>query len=352
MSALDNFDPNSVGNPHNNIFGLPFSEEQAKVVLLPVPWEVSVSYGKGTARAPEHIFKASLQVDLSDDDIQDGWKHGIFMRDFNKNVLQKSDYLRKEAELYINYISEGELVKDNKFMCKVLKDLNAGAEFLNEWVYEQTKELLDAGKLVGLVGGDHSTPLGYYKAIAEKYGDFGILQIDAHADLREAYEDLKYSHASIMYNALVEIPELVKLVQVGTRDYSLGEMAYSKDSNGRINTFYDRDIKERGYEGETWKSITDDIVSKLPQKVYISFDIDGLDPKLCPNTGTPVQGGFETQQVYYLFRKVLESGRELIGFDLNEVGTSTNEWDENVGARVLFKLCNLLIASNLRHATV
>jgi agmatinase len=274
------------------------------------------------------------------------------MRDMNKSVLQKSDYLRKEAELYINYISEGELVQNNKFMCKVLKDLNAGAEFLNEWVYEQTKELLNAGKLVGLVGGDHSTPLGYYKAIAEKHGEFGILQIDAHADLRKAYEALKYSHASIMYNALVEIPELVKLVQVGTRDYSLGEMEYSKNSNGRITTFYDRDIKERGYEGETWKSITDDIVSKLPQKVYISFDIDGLDPKLCPNTGTPVQGGFETQQVYYLFRKVLESGRELIGFDLNEVGTSTNEWDENVGARILFKLCNLLIASNLKHATV
>ncbi len=352
MSALENFDPNSVGNPHNNIFGLPFSEAEAKVVLLPVPWEVSVSYGAGTARAPEHIFKASLQVDLSDDDIEDGWKHGIFMRDLNKSVLQKSDYLRKEAELYINYISEGELVEDNKFMCKVLRDLNEGAVFLNEWVYEQTKELLKAGKLVGLVGGDHSTPLGYYKAIAEKYGEFGILQIDAHADLREAYESLKYSHASIMFNALAEIPELIKLVQVGTRDYSMGEMEYSKNSKGRVTTFLDRDIKERSYEGETWKSITDDIVSKLPQKVYISFDIDGLDPKLCPNTGTPVQGGFETQQVYYLFRKVLESGRELIGFDLNEVGTSTNEWDENVGARILFKLCNLLIASNLKHATV
>lgn len=352
MSALDNFDPNSVGNPNNNIFGLPFSEEEAKLVLLPVPWEVSVSYGAGTARAPENIFKASLQVDLYDDDFQDGWKHGIFMRDMNKSVLHKSDYLRKEAELYINYISEGELVENNKFMCKVLKDLNAGAEFLNEWVYEQTRELLDAGKLVGLVGGDHSTPLGYYKAIGEKHGDFGILQIDAHADLREAYEDLKYSHASIMFNALAETPQLIKLVQVGTRDYSLGELDYSRNSNGRVITFLDKEIKERTYEGETWRSITDDIVSKLPQKVYISFDIDGLDPKLCPNTGTPVQGGFETQQVYYLFKKVLDSGRELIGFDLNEVGTSSNEWDENVGARILFKLCNLLIASNLKHATV
>ena len=346
MADLTHFDPNSVGNPNNNIFGLPFTEEDAQLVLLPVPWEVSVSYKAGTARAAEHIFKASFQVDLIDDDIEDGWKRGFFMREMDKNVLQKSDYLRKEAELYINYITEGEEVAKNKFMCKVLKELNAGAVFLNQWVYEQTKELLDAGKMVGLVGGDHSTPFGFYRAIGEKFGDFGILQIDAHADLRPAYENLNYSHASIMYNALQENKHIAKLVQIGVRDYSLGEKQYINDSNGRITTFFDKDLKERQYEGETWKSIVDEIVSELPQKVYISFDIDGLDPKLCPNTGTPVQGGFEVQQVYYIFKKILQSRRHIIGFDLNEVGISTNEWDENVGARILFKLCNIMIASN------
>ena len=352
MADLTNFDPNSVGNSNNGIFGLPFTEEDSRLVLLPVPWEVSVSYKAGTARATEHICKASLQVDLIDDDVTDGWKQGIFMRELDKNILIKSDYLRKEAELYINYISQGEIVSDSKFMCKVSREINEGSNFLNQWVYEQTKELLDAGKLVGLVGGDHSTPLGFYKAIAEKEGEFGILQIDAHCDLREAYENFKYSHASIMYNALEEIPQVTKLVQIGTRDYSLSEVDYIKKSNGRVVTYFDRNIKERIYEGETWKQIVSEIVEHLPQKVYISFDIDGLDPKLCPNTGTPVQGGFETQQVYYLFRKIIESGRRLIGFDLNEVGISSNEWDENVGARVLFKLCNLLIASNEKYATV
>jgi agmatinase len=155
-----------------------------------------------------------------------------------------------------------------------------------------------------------------------------------------------------MYNALHEIPQLQKLVQIGTRDYSLSEVEYIKNSNGRVKTFFDKEIKERQYEGESWKSVTDDIVAQLPAKVYVSFDIDGLDPKLCPNTGTPVQGGFETQQIYYLLRKIIESGRQFIGFDLNEVGVSTNEWDENVGARILFKLCNLLIASNNKYATV
>ncbi|HEV2831144.1 MAG TPA: arginase family protein, partial [Hanamia sp.] len=295
MADLFDFDPNSVGNPNNNIFGLPFSEEDARLVLLPVPWEVSVSYKAGTARAAEHICKASLQVDLIDDDIRDGWRQGIFMRELDKNILLKSDYLRKEAELYINYIAVGENVADSKFMCKVLKEINDGSVFLNQWVYEQTKELLSAGKLVGLVGGDHSTPLGFYKAIAEKHGDFGILQIDAHCDLREAYANLKYSHASIMYNTLAEIPEVVKLVQAGTRDYSLSEVDYINNSNGRVVTYFDKKIKERGYEGETWQKIVGEIINELPQKVYISFDIDGLDPKLCPGTGTPVQGGFETQ---------------------------------------------------------
>ena len=346
MTDLSKFDPNSVGNPNNNIFGLPFSEEDARLVIVPVPWEVTVSYNAGTARAPEHIFKASLQVDLFDPEYKDVWRQGYFMRNHDKKVLMKSDYLRKEAELYINYISEGEEVNDNKFMCKTLKEVNAGGNFLNDWVYEQTKDLMDSGKLVALLGGDHSTPLGYFKAIAEKHGDFGILQIDAHCDLRKAYENFTYSHASIMYNALEQIPQLKKLVQVGIRDYCEEEWDYIENNKERVTTFFDKDIKERQFEGKTWQVITDEIIDKLPQKVFISFDIDGLNPKLCPRTGTPVQGGFETEQVFYLFKKMIQSGRQLVGFDLNEVGISQDEWDENVGARCLFKLCNMLVAAN------
>ena len=346
MTDLSNFDPNSVGNPNNNIFGLPFSETDARLVILPIPWEVTVSYNAGTARAPDHIFKASLQVDLFDPEIEDAWRQGFFMRPMDKKILMKSDYLRKEAELYINYISEEEDISNNKFMCKALKEVNAGSAFLNEWVYEQTMDLLKKGKLVALLGGDHSTPFGYFKAIAETHGDFGILQIDAHCDLRVAYENFKYSHASVMYNALEEIPALKKLVQVGVRDFCEEEYNYIKANESRIATYFDKDIKEKQYEGSTWATITDDIISQLPQKVFISFDIDGLDPKLCPHTGTPVQGGFEAEQIFYLFRKIAKTGRQLIGFDLNEVGVSQDEWDENVGARCLFKLCNMLVAAN------
>ena len=173
MVDLSKFDPNSISNPNNNIFGLPFTEEEARVVILPVPWEVTVSHETGTARTPDHIFKQSLKLELHDADVEGGWRNGFYMRRPDKKILMKSDYLRKEAELYINYISEGEQVEDNKFMTKTLKEVNAGSDYLNEWVYEQTKQLLAKGKLVGILGGDHSTPLGFMKAIAEKNGDFG-----------------------------------------------------------------------------------------------------------------------------------------------------------------------------------
>jgi agmatinase len=346
MVDLSHFDPNDVGNPNNNVFGLPFTEEEARLVILPVPWEVTVSFGSGTARAAEQIMKASLQVDLFDPEVPEGWREGFYLKETDRKLLLKSDYLRKEAELYIDYISKGDLVENNQFMCKTLKEVNEGSLYMNNWVYQQTKSLLEQDKLVALLGGDHSTPLGFFKALAEKHGSFGILQIDAHCDLRDAYEGFNYSHASIMYNTLNEVPEVEKLVQVGIRDYSQGEYEYVQANTDRIRTYFDKDIRFRQFEGETWKQICTDIVSQLPDKIYISFDVDGLDPKLCPNTGTPVQGGFETGQVYYLFNKLMESGKHLIGFDLVEVSTSDTGWDANVGARILFKLCNLLVSAN------
>ena len=346
MTDLSKFDSDAVGNPNNNIFGLPFTEDEARLIIVTVPWEVTVSYMAGTARSAEHVFKASLQVDLFDTDFPEAWRQGFYLQPANKKILLKSDYLRKEAELYIDFISKGESIKDNKFMNKSLRDINEGSIYLNNWVYEQTSDLLKKGKLVGLLGGDHSTPLGFFKAIADNHGEFGILQIDAHCDLRNAYENFTYSHASIMYNALNEIPQLEKIVQVGVRDFGQDEWNMICNSNGRIVTYFDKDIKNRQYEGELWKSICDEIVDLLPQKVYISFDIDGLDPMLCPNTGTPVQGGLKTGEVNYLLKKILKSGRQLIGFDLSEVGIGENGWDANVGARELFQLCNLIIASN------
>ena len=114
MSAISNFDPNSVGLKSNNIFGLPFGENEAELVLLPVPWEVTVSYRPGTAHGPEKIFDAAMQVDLYDPDVVDGWKKGFYMLPIDKNIRTKSDYLRQCAELIISDIIEGGVIAENE----------------------------------------------------------------------------------------------------------------------------------------------------------------------------------------------------------------------------------------------
>lgn len=345
-NALDTFDPNSPGLISNNIFGLPFHEENSELILIPVPWEVTVSYRPGTSRGPEQIFDASMQVDLYDPEFGDVWKKGFYMLPFDKNIRNKSDYLRSCAELIIGCLSEGNPIQCSKQLVTKLNEVNDGGKMMHDWIHDLTKHYLDMGKKVALIGGDHSTPLGFIKALGSKHESFGILQIDAHADLREAYEGFTYSHASIMYNVLKEVPQVNKLVQVGIRDYCDEELDIIQSNPERIKTFFDRDIKVKQYEGVNWKEIVDEIVDALPQKVYISFDIDGLDPKLCPNTGTPVPGGFELEQVFYLFSKVKKSGREIIGFDLNEVSSGSHGHDcidPIVGARALYKMCNHLV---------
>ncbi len=346
--AITDFDPNSVGIASNNIFGLPTNEDNAKLILLPIPWEVTVSYRNGTAKGPEKIVEASYQIDMCDLDAMNYWKEGYYMPELDKTIIKKNDYLRHCAELIISNLSEGNETCDNNQLQKKLDEINKGGDDLKNWIYNKAMDLYAKQKLVALVGGDHSTPLGLMKAAGDHFGDFGILQIDAHADLRNAYEGFTYSHASIMYNVLQEVPQMKKLVQVGIRDFCDEEYELMQ-SETRIQTYFDNHLKAREYEGETWQQICNDIISHLPQQVYISFDIDGLDPKLCKNTGTPVQGGFETEQIQYLFKKVVESGRRIIAFDLNEVSCgedSQDSIDASVGARILYRMCNLFMKSN------
>ena len=168
--------------------------------------------------------------------------------------------------------------------------------------YKKSLEFINKGKIVGLVGGDHSTPLGYIKALSETYKEFGILHIDAHADLRDSYEGFKYSHASIMFNAL-KINNLKSLVQVAIRDFCEDEINIVKNDK-RIKQFSDNLIKENTFEGKTWEQQCNHIIESLPEKVAISFDIDGMYPWYCPNTGTPVPGGFSFEQAAYLLSKL------------------------------------------------
>lgn len=345
QQKINSFDPNAYACNNGRLFGLPFDYEDAKVVLLPVPWEVTVSYSAGTASGPQAILEASVQVDLYDSDVADAWKIGAYMLPISEDWQQKNEVYREKAARYIAFLEEGGNIEKSEEKQQLLKEINLQCEALKYWVKAESLRLLEDDKLVGIVGGDHSSPLGLIEALATKYDDFGILQIDAHADLRVAYEGFQYSHASIMHNAL-QNKEVSKLVMVGIRDICEAEVAYINRFPERITCFYDWDIKEKieMERSTTWAAMCDEIIAVLPQKVYISFDIDGLKPNLCPNTGTPVAGGFELHEVFYLLKKLVLSGRQIIGFDLCEVSPDVHneddEWDANVGARVLYKLVN------------
>lgn len=344
-SKIKSFDPNSVASGEGNIFGLPFTVEEAEIVLIPVPWDVTVSYKDGTSKGPQAIYDASAQVDLFDPLVKDSWKIGVAMEDISKEIVKKNTVMRKKASQYIRNLEKG-VAEDAPAMKKIRTEVNAGCEGLKSWVKQSVQKQLKHNKFVALVGGDHSTPLGFMEALAEKYsGGFGILQIDAHCDLRKAYEGFEYSHASIMYNAL-KIPQVKKLVQVGIRDWCEEESNYIQSSKGRVKTFFDFQMKEQSFQNKSWAAICSDIIGELPENVYISFDIDGLDPKLCPNTGTPVPGGLEFEQAVFLIEMIARSGKKIIGFDLNEVAPGTNEWNGNVGARMLYKMCSIAGVSN------
>jgi agmatinase len=335
------FDCNGPGIS-GNLFGLPFAPEHSSIVILPLPWEVTVTYHAGTAKAPKAILDASSQIDLAVKDIPDAWKLGLSMMPLPVHIFEENVKYRELAVTHIRNLEAGKKFQTDD---PVVSQINEASERLNIYVKSATQKWLAEKKLVGLLGGDHSTPLGYFRALSECYDRFGILQVDAHADLRKAYEGFTYSHASIMYNAL-KIPAISRIVQVGVRDYCDEELSVMKRSMGRVVTYFDEDIKTRLYSGDSWAKIVEKIISELPQQVYVSFDIDGLDPKLCPGTGTPVPGGLEYEQACYLIKALARSGKKIIGFDLCEVSPGEkNDWDANVGARLLYHLCNWMAVS-------
>ena len=344
---IASFDPNAPGDADGGIFGLPFTPEEAQVVVVPVPWEVTVSYRAGTAQGPAAIQEASMQVDLYDSDVPNAWQLGLAIEEEDETIAATSRELRPLAADYINWLEEGQPTADHKKHENVPIQVTAAGEKMLEWLKNKTGTLLDAGKGVVVLGGDHSTPLGYLHALAERHEEFAILQFDAHCDLRPAYEGFKYSHASIMYNAL-ELPQVKKLVQVGIRDFCQQEAELIEHSNGRVALFSQRFLSDEKYGKKSWKKVCGKIIAQLPKKVYISFDIDGLDPKLCPGTGTPVPGGLEFEEATYLLRAIVRAGIQIIGCDLNEVAPGDTEWNAIVGARLLYQLCNWMAVSQGR----
>ena len=346
MNTLDSFDPNGVGVNNGAYFGLPFLPDDARLVLVSVPWDVTVSYGSGTADAPDAIIEASTQLDLFDESAPDAWRRGIATADIDYTLLERSRRLRADAERVIARLEDGEPV-ENDSVARRIRRINDGCREMNEAVRTQARTWLQQGKIVGLVGGDHSTPYGLIRALGERGGTFGILHVDAHCDLRAAYEGFEYSHASIMYNVLRDVPQVERIVEVGVRDFCDAEADLARTSD-RIRMYSDAMLSAALFEGDTWGMLCRRIVAELPQCVYVSFDVDGLSVEYCPHTGTPVAGGLSFRQAVYLLEEVVRSGRRIVGFDVVEVVPRPDcRIDASTGARILYKLCGLTLKSEL-----
>ena len=334
------FDPDAAAAPDSGIFGLDCTPESARVVLVPVPFAATVSYGGGAERGPDAIWTASRQVDLYDLQYGRVYEHGICMLPADPEVMRAHAQARAAAQAVVD--AGGAPPGDAR-----CASVDAAGALVNRSLRAAVAPLLDAEKTVGVIGGDHSVPFAAIEAAAER-GDLGILHVDAHADLRPAYEGFRWSHASIMHNVLAACPNVSRLVQVGVRDFGEGEFRAIHESEGRVLTHFDAQWRQRLFTGARYDDLVSEVIDALPERVWVSVDIDGLDPSLCPNTGTPVPGGLQFAELAHLLHRLAKSGRRMIGFDLVEVSPGEdddNKWDGNVGARVLYKLCGAAMYS-------
>ena len=314
------FDPDAPATG-DGLFGLPHAVEEAAVRVIPVPWEGTVSFGGGTAAGPEAVLEASHQVDLFHLEYGDSiWRRGVAMEPADRRILEWGRRAAADpSPATVNPISSQ----------------------LDSFVYDRVGAALGAGQIPAVLGGEHSVALGGLVAAAEAHPGLGILQVDAHADLRVAYEGYKRSHASVMANALELAPGIGTLVQVGLRDVGQSERSLA-DADPRSVWHTDAEIADRLSRGTAWSEVVYDILDGLPPHVWISFEVDGLDPSLCPHTGTPVPGGLSWREVTVLLRELARSDRKVVGFDLCEV--AGEPWDANVGARLLYELAGVAIA--------
>lgn len=329
------YNPSEPGKK-GTLFGLPYSIQEAEIVILPIHLDATVSYQDGTALSPDTILDASTQLDLSLLFAKNPWLLKVCMASPVMDIKENNRH-RSIAKEVVETLENGNQPDED-----ALARVNRFCEQVHTEIEKQCASHLAQGKLVGIIGGDHSSPLGLMQALASN-NTFGILQIDAHMDLRNSYEGFRFSHASIMHNAL-SLEGVSSLTQVGIRDFCDEEVAYAKDSQKRISVFYDEQLFHEKMNGLLWADLTKQIIQTLPERVYVSLDVDGLDPSLCPNTGTPVPGGLGFNEVSFLLEALVKANKKIIGFDICETGN--NPWDANVAARLLYRMAVCMGASN------
>lgn len=348
--AVD-FDPNGLGIPNGNFAGFETTLATSKIVFIPVRWDATVSFKEGARFGPDAILAASPQLAVYDEDYPDAWKEaGIFWHDVLPDL--GAPQVRESAQKCIAHLTSGGKSTDPEVQ-KWYAQVNDANVKLATALKGVASGLLEQGKIVCVVGGDHSTPLGLMHAVAEHHGTFSVLHIDAHFDLYNAFEGFPMSHASIMFNAS-KIGNIDNFAHVGIRSSAPVEAEFVETSNHRHELFSDRSIQGRMFCGETWSSICKDIVSELGDRVYVSFDIDGLTRSNGPDTGTSVPSGLQFEQAMYLINHLVDSGKTIVGFDLVEVAPASpnpstweGDWNAIVGSSALLRLAYMTHASQI-----
>jgi agmatinase len=277
------------------------SFENSSIVVLPAPYEHTVSYGGGASRGPNAILKASHYVELFDEET----KREIY-RERGIATLFPLDFRKKK---------------------------NASAV---EHVHNEVSQLLEAGKFVVTLGGEHTISAGIIAAFAKKYPDLSVLQVDAHSDLRAEYQGNKFSHACVM-GRVCEFLDPRRIVQVGIRAQCREEAEFIRDHG--ITTLYAHEIRSGAYT-RFLKYWDDLVVEHLTEHVYITFDVDGFDPSIMPSTGTPEPNGLYWNETMQCLRKV---GREktIVGFDVVELAPIKGlHHPDLTAAKLISKLLN------------
>jgi len=288
------------------------SFKTSKIVVFPVPYERTVSYGAGTRKGPEAIIRASQYVELYDDEL--------------------------DMELC------------SQVGIATLPPLNFGKKTHGkavELISKYVRQLIALEKFVVILGGEHTISQAPIAAYLEKYPDLSVLQIDAHSDLRDSYQGSKYSHASVMAR-VCELVDPSRIVQIGIRAQSIEESRFIKVKG--IHTFYAQAIRQVKFPLFR-KSWIDAAVRLLTDHVYVTFDVDGLDPSIMPSTGTPEPNGLYWAETMDLLRKTGEK-KTIVGFDVVELAPSKDvSHPDLTAAKLTYKIMNYAFMKALSQAS-
>ena len=320
-----------------SLFDLNCQEKDSQLIVIPVPWDITTSYRKGTSLAAKAILESSNQIDHYHHYYPNFHQYGIHMIDIPADIIKLNQKLNDITQQIVNHDCQKKLLSDTK-LNECLELVSAGTKTCFDWIHSQLNNYSD--KQVIVLGGEHSVSYPAISFFKKKHPQLSVLQIDAHMDLRPSYQQLTYSHAAVIYHCHSQLN--IPITQVGIRDSSQSELDYVK-KHDNIHVFDDTYCQHQLFKGVQWDAICDDIINTLSDDVYITIDIDGLDSSFCPSTGTPVPGGMSYHQLCYLIQKIRASNKRIISMDLVEVAGFADSIGIINSTHLLYQLCGYLM---------